>query len=54
MNRPRMVGMTTMATMIQNELAKEIQNVESENSRCQFFRPTHLTGPTPRQRVKLR
>ena len=43
-----------MATMTQNELRNEIQNVESLNSRCQFCSPMKRTGPTPRQRVKLR
>ena len=36
--------MTTIATMIQNELAKEIQNVESENRRFQFFQADPLDG----------
>ena len=54
MNRPRMVGITTIATMIQNELANDVQKVESDIRRCQFFKPIHLTGPTPRHRVKLR
>jgi len=53
-SRPRTVGMMTMATMIQRVCPKETQKVESPMSRRQLRRPTHLVGPTPLQRVKLR